>query len=59
VPAFRPGYLGALAEFRDDMQENPVYFCGDYLSGPSTGGALYAGRDCAMRVLEGMRRQDR
>ncbi len=54
VPTFRPGYLGALAEFRRDMQENPVYFCGDYLSGPSTGGALYAGWDCADRVLAGL-----
>lgn len=51
VPTFRPGYLAALAAFRRDMQENPVYFCGDYLAGPSTGGALYAGWDCAERVL--------
>lgn len=51
VPTFRPGYLTALAAFRRDMQENPVYFCGDYLAGPSTGGALYAGWDCAERVL--------
>lgn len=53
VPTFRPGYLTALAEFRRNMQENPVYFCGDYLAGPSTGGALYAGWDCAERVLKG------
>lgn len=51
VPTFRPGYLTALAAFRRDTQENPVYFCGDYLAGPSTGGALYAGWDCAERVL--------
>lgn len=51
VPTFRPGYLAALAAFRDDMQENPLYFCGDYLAGPSTGAALYAGRECAERVL--------
>jgi protoporphyrinogen oxidase len=54
VPTFRPGYLSALAEFRREMQENPVYFCGDYLAGPSTGGALYAGWDCADRVLAGI-----
>lgn len=54
VPTFRPGYLGALAEFRADMQEKPVYFCGDYLAGPSTGGALYAGWDCAERLLAGL-----
>ncbi len=53
VPTFRPGYLTALAEFRRNMQENPIYFCGDYLAGPSTGGALYAGWDCAERVLTG------
>lgn len=51
VPTFRPGYLGALAEFRGEMQENPIYFCGDYLAGPSTGGAVYTGWDCAERVL--------
>jgi len=51
VPAFRPGYLDALAAFWTDPQEGPVYFCGDYFAGPSTGGALYAGRDCALRVL--------
>jgi oxygen-dependent protoporphyrinogen oxidase len=51
VPAFRPGYLDALAEFRGDMQEKPIYFCGDYLAGPTTGGAAYAGWDCAERVL--------
>jgi len=54
VPAFRPGYLGALAEFRRDMQENPVYFCGDYFAGPSTGGAVYTGWDCTERVLAGL-----
>ncbi|MFZ5912120.1 MAG: protoporphyrinogen/coproporphyrinogen oxidase [Chloroflexota bacterium] len=54
VPTFRPGYLTALAAFRRDMQENPVYFCGDYLAGPSTGGALYAGWDCAERVMAEM-----
>ncbi len=54
VPTFRPGYLTALAAFRRDMQEKPVYFCGDYLAGPSTGGALYAGWDCAERVLAEM-----
>lgn len=52
VPAFRPGYLDALASFWEDPQEGPVYFCGDYFAGPSTGGALYSGRDCAERVLQ-------
>ena len=43
LPAFRPGYLGALKRFWESPQEGPVYFCGDYFAGPSTGGALYTG----------------
>jgi oxygen-dependent protoporphyrinogen oxidase len=52
LPAFRPGYLDALARFWENPQEGPVYFCGDYFAGPSTGGALYTGMECARRVLE-------
>lgn len=51
VPTFRPGYLDALAEFWRDPQEGPVFFCGDYFAGPSTGGALYSGVECSRRVL--------
>lgn len=51
LPAFRPGYLDTLAQFWKDPQEGPVYFCGDYFAGPSTGGALYTGMECAERVL--------
>jgi protoporphyrinogen oxidase len=51
LPTFRPGYLDALARFWEDPQEGPVYFCGDYFAGPSTGGALYTGIECAERVL--------
>ena len=51
LPTFRPGYLDALAHFWEDPQEGPVYFCGDYFAGPSTGGALYTGMECAERVL--------
>ena len=51
LPTFRPGYLEALKNFWADPQENPVYFCGDYFAGPSTGGALYTGMECAERVL--------
>jgi protoporphyrinogen oxidase len=52
LPTFRPGYLDALARFWEDPQEEPVYFCGDYFAGPSTGGALYTGMECAERVLQ-------
>ncbi|NIM92242.1 MAG: FAD-dependent oxidoreductase [Anaerolineales bacterium] len=52
VPTFRPGYLDALAEFWKDPQEDPIYFCGDYFAGPSTGGALYTGIECAERILK-------
>jgi protoporphyrinogen oxidase len=51
VPTFRPGYLQALSDFWADPQEGPVYFCGDYFAGPSTGGALHTGKECAERVL--------
>ncbi|NIS81352.1 MAG: FAD-dependent oxidoreductase [Anaerolineales bacterium] len=51
VPTFRPGYLDALTEFWKDPQEDPVFFCGDYFAGPSTGGALYTGMECAARLL--------
>jgi protoporphyrinogen oxidase len=51
VPTFRPGYLDALKRFWENPQEGPVYFCGDYFAGPSTGGALYTGMECAQRVL--------
>jgi len=52
VPTFRPGYLDALSEFWKDPQEGPVYFCGDYFAGPSTGGALYTGLEVVERILE-------
>jgi protoporphyrinogen oxidase len=54
VPTFRPGYLQALADFWQDPQEGPVYFCGDYFAGPSTGGALYTGLECAGRVIQAL-----
>jgi len=50
VPAFRAGYLDAVAAFWNDPQENPVFFCGDYFAGPGTGAALYTGWECANRV---------
>ncbi len=50
VPTFRAGYLDALCEFWEDPQEGPVYFCGDYFAGPSTGGALYTGLECPQRI---------
>jgi protoporphyrinogen oxidase len=51
VPTFRLGYLAALRYFWQDPREGPVYFCGDYFAGPSTGGALYSGKECAERLL--------
>lgn len=52
LPTFRPGYLDALKRFWEAPQEGPVYFCGDYFAGPSTGGALFTGIECAERVLK-------
>ncbi|GEM_PF-699895 len=53
VPAFPPGYLSALRQFKQDMQEGPIYFCGDYLIAPSAGSALASGWQCADRILAG------
>jgi len=50
VPTFRPGYLSALAKFWEDPQEGPIFFCGDYFAGPSTGGALFTGMECVERI---------
>ena len=49
-----PGYLDALKVFWEDPQEGPVFFCGDYFAGPSTGGALFTGMECAERLLKSM-----
>lgn len=54
VPIFRVGYLDAVKRFFDDPQENPVFFCGDYLAGPGTGAALFTGWECADRLLESL-----
>ncbi len=51
VPTFPAGYLSALRAFKRDMQEGPIYFCGDYLIGPSAGSALASGWQCAARIL--------
>jgi hypothetical protein len=52
VPTFRPGYLDALVKFWENPQEGPVYFCGDYFAGPSTGGALFTGLECVERIKD-------
>lgn len=51
VPKFPVGYLDALRTFKANPQEGPVYFCGDYLIGPSAGSALISGWQCADRIL--------
>jgi oxygen-dependent protoporphyrinogen oxidase len=51
VPCLRPGYLDALKRFWTDPQEGPVFFCGDYLAGPSVAGAMYTGLECADRLM--------
>ncbi|MCS7177981.1 MAG: NAD(P)/FAD-dependent oxidoreductase [Anaerolineae bacterium] len=54
VPAMPPGYLSALKMFKENPQEGPVYFCGDYLIAGSTGAALASGWQAAERVLRAM-----
>ena len=53
VPAYPPGFLTALKAFKQDPQEGPIYFCGDYLVGPNTGAALASGWLCAEKILRG------
>jgi oxygen-dependent protoporphyrinogen oxidase len=53
VPKYPVGYLSALKAFKDNRQETPVYFCGDYEIGPNAGAALASGWLCAERVLQG------
>jgi oxygen-dependent protoporphyrinogen oxidase len=50
VPTFRPGYLAALKGFKEAPQEDPVFFCGDYLIMGSAGSALASGWQCAERI---------
>lgn len=50
VPVYPPGFLTALKAFKQNSQEGPVYFCGDYLIGPNTGAALASGWFCAEKI---------
>jgi oxygen-dependent protoporphyrinogen oxidase len=50
VPAYPPGFLTAIKAFKENPQEGPVYFCGDYLVGPNTGAALASGWLCAEKI---------
>jgi oxygen-dependent protoporphyrinogen oxidase len=52
VPTFRVGYLEALRAFRTQPHTGPIYVCGDYLAGPSTGAALVTGWQCADAILQ-------
>jgi len=52
VPNFRVGYLSALREFRTQPRRGPLYACGDYLAGPSTGAALATGWQCADEITQ-------
>jgi oxygen-dependent protoporphyrinogen oxidase len=50
VAKYPVGYLSALQRFKEDPQEGPIYFCGDYLIGPNAGAALASGWLCAERM---------
>ncbi len=50
VPTFRPGYLAALKAFKDNPQETPIFFCGDYLIMGSAGSAMASGWQCVERI---------
>jgi len=48
------GAKNRLRAFKENPQEGPVYFCGDYLIAGSTGAALASGWQAAGRVLQKM-----
>lgn len=51
MPKFAHGHLVAVSEFMKDGQgEQNVFFCGDYLNGPWTEGALRCGERVAEQV---------
>ena len=52
VPTYPVGHLNAIKAFWENAGEGPVYFCGDYLIGPSAGSALASGWQCADRLLK-------
>jgi oxygen-dependent protoporphyrinogen oxidase len=54
VPKYPPGYLTKLKAYRENPQEGPVYFCGDYLVGPSAGSAIASAWQCVDRVMEAL-----
>jgi oxygen-dependent protoporphyrinogen oxidase len=59
VPTFRPGYVNALKVFKEAPQENPVYFCGDYLIMGSAGSAMASGLQCVERIAKSVNQGER
>jgi oxygen-dependent protoporphyrinogen oxidase len=51
VPTYPVGQLSAIKTFWENAGEGPLYFCGDYLIGPSAGSALASGWQCVDRLL--------
>lgn len=53
MPKFSHGHLERIAAFMQNGQgENNVFFCGDYMNGPWTEGALRNGERVAAQVME-------
>jgi oxygen-dependent protoporphyrinogen oxidase len=50
VPTLGPGYLTALAEFKKNREEGPIYFCGDWHNSPTFAGAMSSGIEAAERI---------
>jgi protoporphyrinogen oxidase len=56
MPKFSHGHLKRVSEFMQDGQgENGVFFCGDYMNGPWTEGALRNGERVAEQVIKKLR----
>ncbi|MCC7522586.1 FAD-dependent oxidoreductase [Candidatus Uhrbacteria bacterium] len=56
MPKFSHGHLKRVSEFMQDGQgENSVFFCGDYMNGPWTEGALRNGERVAEQVIKKLR----
>lgn len=52
IPMFKPGHIRRICEFLDATKnEKQIFYCGDYIGGPYTEGALTSGLNVARKLL--------
>jgi len=55
MPKFSHGHLQRVSDFmQNDQGANNVFFCGDYMNGPWTEGALRNGERVAEQVIKAL-----